>query len=147
ITPKGEYSNHLLFDNTKGDIYVSRNNTSHAIGVSTADIRNDNKYKTAFNVLISEGFTGTQIQERIDNGEQFDKINDNHDDKYVEAVEKGEMTKEQAMQALEEVGRKDSSAYAEIAALEEDVAGESGMTQEAEIERRRQEFPENQSNT
>ena len=27
------------------------------------------------------------------------------------------MTKEQAMQALEEIGRKDSSAYAEIAAL------------------------------
>lgn len=45
------------------------------------------------------------------------QINDNHDAKYVDAARKGEMTKEQAMKALEEVGRKDSSAYAEIAAL------------------------------
>lgn len=48
---------------------------------------------------------------------KVDEINANSDAKYVKAVKKGEMTKEQAMQALEEAGRKDSSAYAKIAAL------------------------------
>jgi hypothetical protein len=47
-----------------------------------------------------------------------DKINAKYDAEYVGAVKKGELTKEQAMKALEEVGRKDSSAYAELAALD-----------------------------
>lgn len=50
-----------------------------------------------------------------------DAINTKYDAEYIDAVKKGEMTKEQAMQALEEIGRKDSSAYAEIAALEKTV--------------------------
>jgi hypothetical protein len=48
-----------------------------------------------------------------------DSINAKYDAEYVDAVKKGTMTKEQAMKALEEVGRKDSRAYAELAALEE----------------------------
>lgn len=51
----------------------------------------------------------------------LDEINDRHDAKYVDAVNKGEMTKEQAMQALEKAGRKDSKAYAELVALEAQI--------------------------
>ena len=47
------------------------------------------------------------------------KINTNSDAKYVDAVKKGDMTKEQAMQALEKAGRKDSKAYAELQSLEQ----------------------------
>jgi predicted secreted protein len=47
-----------------------------------------------------------------------DEINTKYDAEYVDAVKKGEITKEQAMQVLEEIGRKDSEAYAELAALE-----------------------------
>src|SRR5690606_37263207 len=50
---------------------------------------------------------------------KFKEIKAKYDAKYVDAVKKDKMTKEQAMQALEEVGRKNSSAYAEIAALEQ----------------------------
>ena len=50
--------------------------------------------------------------------EAVSKINAKYDAEYVDAVNKGEMTKEQAMQALEEAGRKDSKAYAELKALE-----------------------------
>jgi hypothetical protein len=45
------------------------------------------------------------------------QINAKYDAKYVDAVKKGEMTQEQAMQALEDAGRKDSSAYAELVEL------------------------------
>lgn len=47
-----------------------------------------------------------------------DKINAKYDAEYVDAVKKGEMTKEQAMKALENVGRKESAAYTELAAVE-----------------------------
>lgn len=50
--------------------------------------------------------------------EVVDNINARYDAEYIEAVKKGEMTKEQAMQALEEVGRKNSKAYAELAVLQ-----------------------------
>jgi len=46
------------------------------------------------------------------------EINAKYDIEYIDAVKKGEITKEQAMQALEGIGRKNSAAYAEIAALE-----------------------------
>ena len=46
------------------------------------------------------------------------KIEDRYDAEYVDAVKKGELTREQAMQALEEVGRKGLKAYKELAALE-----------------------------
>jgi hypothetical protein len=49
----------------------------------------------------------------------LNKINAEYDAEYVDAVKKGTMTKDQAMKALEEVGRKDSSAYEELAALEQ----------------------------
>ena len=45
------------------------------------------------------------------------EINAKYDAEYVDAVKKGEMTKEQAMQALEQAGRKGSDAYAELAAI------------------------------
>jgi len=60
----------------------------------------------------------------------IDEINDKYDAEYLDAVKKGTMTKEQAMQALEEAGRKDSSAYAELAAL-------STTDTRADIERRK----------
>lgn len=58
---------------------------------------------------------------------KISKINAISDAKYIDAVKKGEMTKEQAIQALEEVGRKDSKAYAELTALEgtKDILGET----------------------
>jgi len=62
-----------------------------------------------------------------------DVINAKYDAEYVDAVKKGTMTKEQAMKALEEVGRKDSSAYAELAALESTPA--SSMTDEQKAQR------------
>lgn len=46
------------------------------------------------------------------------EINAISDAEYVDAINKGEMTKEQAMQALEKVGRKDSDAYKKLAELE-----------------------------
>jgi hypothetical protein len=53
----------------------------------------------------------------VDN--KIKEINAKYDAEYVDAVKKGEMTKEQAMQALEEIGRKNSAAYAELKALEQ----------------------------
>jgi len=66
-----------------------------------------------------------------------DKINAKYDAEYVDAVKKGEMTKEQAMQALKEVGRKDSKAYAELAALEAKPAVTPSVSdKKAEIEKK-----------
>ena len=60
--------------------------------------------------------------------DNIDKINAKYDAEYLDAVKKGEMTKEQAMKALEKVGRKDSNVYAELAALEEGgLDGESNI--------------------
>jgi hypothetical protein len=56
-----------------------------------------------------------QLSNFIDNYTK--EINVKYDAEYVDAVRKGTMTKEQAMQALEEVGRKDSVAYSELNAL------------------------------
>jgi hypothetical protein len=69
------------------------------------------------------------------------KINAKYDAEYVDAVKKGTMTKEQAMKALEEVGRKDSSAYAELAALEQPVTDTISdiEAKKADIEKKRQE--------
>ena len=58
------------------------------------------------------------------------EINAKYDAEYVDAVKKGEMTKEQAMQALEEVGRKDSDAYLELKALEELLTPQTDAVQE-----------------
>jgi hypothetical protein len=62
--------------------------------------------------------------------EVINKVNAKYDAEYVDAVKKGEMTKEQAMKALEDVGRKESAAYTELAALQQpdtdiDVTDES----------------------
>ena len=59
----------------------------------------------------------TNYDSNVDSKTTADIINAIYDAEYVDAVKKGEMTKEQAMQALEEIGRKDSEAYAELAAL------------------------------
>jgi len=69
------------------------------------------------------------------------KINAKYDAEYVDAVKKGEMTKEQAMQALEKVGRKDSDAYAELKTLEQQpISNQSEIkAKKAAIEKRRQE--------
>jgi len=50
------------------------------------------------------------------------EINDKYDAEYVDAVKNGEMTKEQAIKALEEVGRKNSAAYAELSTLKNTTA-------------------------
>lgn len=67
------------------------------------------------------------------------KINAERDAEYIDAVKKGEMTKEQAMQALEQAGRKDSKAYAELKALEEPQPRKSIEAKKADIEKRRKE--------
>ena len=79
-----------------------------------------------------------------------EEINAKYDAEYVNAVKKGEMTKEQAMQALKEVGRKDSKAYAELAASEgtstqaPTTATVSNIeAKKAEIEKERQEALDN----
>ncbi len=61
-------------------------------------------------------------------------------------VKKGEMTKEQAMKALEDVGRKDSKAYAELDALEGETSGvtEEVEVEKSDIEKRREEALEDQ---
>ena len=71
---------------------------------------NKNKNQLNFDAKIN-----TQASYRV---LDFDEINAKYDAEYVDAVKKGEMTKEQAMQALEQAGRKGSDAYAELAALE-----------------------------
>lgn len=70
------------------------------------------------------------VQEYIDSNQQtiekqskstksiIGKINAKYDAEYVEAVKNGEITKEQAMQALKQIGRDNSDAYAELASLE-----------------------------
>lgn len=58
------------------------------------------------------------------------EINDKYDAEYVDAVKKGEMTREQAMKALENVGRKESAAYTELANLEGTQQPESTETVE-----------------
>jgi hypothetical protein len=60
-----------------------------------------------------------------------DAVNAKYDAKYIEAVNKGEMTREQAMQALEEVGRKDSDAYKTLSELEEE--GTTAKTSKFEV--------------
>lgn len=63
-----------------------------------------------------------------------DLINAKYDAEYVDAVKKGEITKELAMQALEEAGRKDSDAYRELAALEQEPITEPTTFVEGEFE-------------
>ena len=72
-----------------------------------ADFIKKGTEKTFVKDVTSE-FTDTELKAEIDA---------KYDAEYIDAVRKGEMTKEQAIQALEEIGRKDSSAYAEIEAL------------------------------
>jgi len=53
-----------------------------------------------------------------DYGKNRLRIKAKYNAEYVEAVKNGEITKEQAMQALKQIGRDNTDAYAEIAALE-----------------------------
>ena len=94
-----------------------------------ADIERRRQKSLIPNPTYKDGYTGNRFWLYTDaNGRESEglsstenlvkEINAKYDAEYVDAVKKGEMTKEQAMQALEEVGRKDSEAYAELAALE-----------------------------
>lgn len=90
----------------------------------------DELKKKAEEDIKRTGYVQKVTRDRLDSQEGLlfldkDKINAKYDAEYLDAVKKGEMTKEQAMKALEEVGRKDSKAYAELAALEE-TSGVSG---------------------
>lgn len=67
--------------------------------------------RDAQRAYIQARLNGTNIPV---NGRVQESINAKYDAEYVEAVKKGEMTKEQAMQALEKVGRKDSEIYKQI---------------------------------
>ena len=78
------------------------------------------------NEQLVEGYIGNEdntlkkVSENLNPSDaRTNKINAKYDAEYVDAVKKGTLTKEQAMKALEEVGRKDSSAYTELAALED----------------------------
>ena len=78
-----------------------------------------------------------RIKEGVDNLNK--KINDKYDAKYVDAVNKGEMTKEQAMQALEEVGRKDSDVYKQLASTKQPQQQIDIQTEIEKLEKERQE--------
>ena len=84
---------------------------------------NDNREGTGFQTAETLIRRGGYTKGELTKGPQallkpeIDKINAKYDAKYVDAVKKGEMTQEQAMQALEDAGRKDSSAYAELVEL------------------------------
>ena len=80
----------------------------------TIHFQDGNHRANLLNLIGAETIPSIEVGQK----ENIDKINAKYDAEYVDAVKKGEMTKEQAMQALEEVGRKDSEAYAELAALE-----------------------------
>ena len=56
-------------------------------------------------------------EENIESKRKYLEINAKYDAEYVDAVKKGELTREQARQSLEEAGRKESEAYAKLAAL------------------------------
>lgn len=82
--------------------------------------------------ILTKNNTLTDVSIQVKTREEAQKlINAKYDEEYLDAVKKGEMTKEQAMKALEEVGRKDSNVYVELAAL--------GTDAKAAIERRREE--------
>src|SRR5690606_32983258 len=92
----------------------------------------NNQYNRIINFIESKNirYKPTSIQKL--------EINVKYDAKYVEAVKKGEMTKEQAMQALEKVGRKNSDAYAKLASLE-GKHGETKMISPEEMKKLRDE--------
>ena len=84
-------------------------------GKLTIDYIKQDGTHSNFSIQVSE-----KVLDKYRNVEWSDAdINEKHDAKYVDAVNKGKMTKEQAMQALEEAGRKDSKAYAELQSLEQ----------------------------
>lgn len=112
-------------DKKIGDI---RNNESYPkVGTTGSHIDAINKNVTSTENQKSD--TREIINKNIKETVEFleKEINAKYDAEYVEAVKKGEMTKEQAMQALEEVGRKDSAAYAELAALEQPTNGDPAL--------------------
>ena len=89
-------------------------------GELTIDYIKQDGTHSNFSIQVSE-----KVLDKYRNVEWSDAdINEKHDAKYVDAVNKGDMTREQAMQALEEAGRKDSSAYAELAALEAHITSQ-----------------------
>src|SRR5690606_7192377 len=76
------------------------------------------------------------IESTLNSKSLVEQLNAKYDAEYVDAVKKGEMTKEQAMQALEEAGRKDSSAaYAELAALGEKETPNKFKTQDVIVKK------------
>ena len=75
---------------------------------------NMGKPRVEENLKRPDGVTETKYRKS-----NRDEINAKYDAEYVDAVKNGEMTKEQAIKALEEVGRKNSAAYAELATLGE----------------------------
>jgi hypothetical protein len=107
--------------NDKETIY--KNSLSNDVKNPDKSILKEDKIFTREGKITEVGFT--KVDKTSDTffvfkyNNNVDKINNEYDAKYVDAVKKGTMTREQAMKALEEVGRKDSSAYAELAALEE----------------------------
>jgi len=102
---------------------TSAKEIAKVLGYKEQEIKDIRTYLSIPNTGISKGITGVisepeDIKAFEDWKSKIDKINAKYDAKYVDAVKKGEMTKEQAIKALEEIGRKNSSAYAELAALE-----------------------------
>lgn len=106
--------------NDKETIY--KNSLSNDVKNPDKSILKEDKIFTREGKITEVGFT--KVDKTSDTffvfkyNNNVDKINNEYDAKYVDAVKKGTLTREQAMKALEEVGRKDSSAYAELAALE-----------------------------
>jgi hypothetical protein len=82
---------------------------------------NMGKARVEENIKRPDGVTETKYRKT-----NRKEINAKYDAEYLDAVKKGEMTKEQAMKALEEVGKKDSNVYAELAALEKETTRTPG---------------------
>jgi len=98
--------------------YITSNNGLKFIGNNVTDA---NIY------LLSNEYFDSIFKETIISDTE-DKVNARYDAKYVDAVKNGTMTKEQAIKALEEAGRKNSEAYTELESLKDKVVG-SGVVE------------------
>ena len=69
----------------------------------------------AGHMVVTQGY-----DPKVDDITFEDRVNTEHDAEYVKAVKEGKLTREQAMQALERAGRKNSEAYKELKALKDE---------------------------
>ena len=96
------FNNLLVEFNTEARIEASKNASATYFSIN-------NKYQ--------------QLKQKLaEINKKIDKINAKYDSEYVKAVKEGTLTKEQAIQALERAGRKNSIAYKKLPALKDEKA-------------------------